>query len=308
MRPSSNDRNFDAEMIVVADGEFREDASFPVVVTDCKSGETVTADLTACALMGRYAELKNPCLLRLSGEEIDRVQGEAIDCHAQAAEILNEDLLDIILNGRVKMAFLIDSDGGDGVVLEEYQRAADYVNYNGGLSQSYIFGHAFSAGFELMTKSREIYAMDRSHLGWHFSELSGERRRVVQSLRQAEPLPREKSRQLDDLFKFLGKSPYFSREMKDCFMAQIVEPDNHEGELEFTGQELYDLKIIHATFARLRAMKAFFDLQYMSASGPLVKDFWGQSLETFRQIRHRRDWRDIDFEEKRAALKTTYNR
>jgi len=295
-------KDFDAEMVVTVDHEFRDDQPFEVVISN-----EDTIRITGMApfeMLQDQAKLRDPRMIRVSGYIADLMHRRAVDSYIANQYLLGDKLTQILLEGRVKIGLLIDSDGGDMEILKLISTGLTEMKERGGESQAFVVGHAASAGMELFMSADDRYVLDRSCLMWHFSDCNGERRKSVEILRKGgRPLPSPKQGELQELWTFFESSPCYTSKIWKEVLQNIIADDNPDGEIAFSGQQLAELQLVNKSFRRLRSLAAKFNGEFSLARSIAVKDFWILSDVINLETGKVQDWGAVDFEKMRRDKK-----
>lgn len=295
---------FDTELVVLVDKEFAANDTFDTVIADRNSGRTCMTDDLPLRLLSGHSKLSPRRRVGMRYAEISRLNCEVAEIRAQLARLIDRPILEALLESPVKMAFLIDSEGGDIEVQNSCLRAAEYVNQRSGEVTSLVTGSAQSAAFSVMAIAENIHVLTNSALLWHFSSTNEgvERARTVNELREGVRLSKRNSRELEELFVLLRRSPFFSNELRDQFLGMIKNPNNKEGQVTFTGQNLTNLLIADFCYDDVRRMAKWFDNQYVAMDNAFIMDFWVLSDLITRNIPAGESWHDISFERAREDL------
>lgn len=296
------DRKFDAEVAVTIDREFSELTPFQIVVA-AGDRELVSTDPVIFDLLEKYELLsRDPTQTRLSPRDLERLMHQANELYGMAEFYLGAEVLEVLLDGRVKVALLIDSDGGDMDVHNRLDRSVAYWRKGGGESQAFVYGHAHSAGFDTLMKADARYVLDKSSLIWHFSDSDGERRQSIEGLRQMSKIFRRNQQELAELRAFFELSPDFNEQIWTRMVTEIVALNNPDGDLFFSGKELQQMQLARS-FKRLKSLFAKFRSEFYLADSLAVRDFWILSEVLDAQVRNNSDWQSLDFENMRSYEK-----
>lgn len=296
--------DYDGELVVMADAEFSDKNPFNVVVVDRVSGRVFETNDAVCELLRRHHDIRTPPASgRHSVAKRELLEMRAAASFSRVNRDLDEDVIDLLLEGKIRVASLIDSDGGDMDVLRNYQRALEYLTVNGGKSEAFVVGHSGSAAFELMASSQNIYLMLKTALLWHFSDIHGERRSAVQDLKHARQIPRDKEKELMELFDFLSRSDGFNSVVRGRYLAEITHGGNPEGELGFSGGELLAMGLVRQAYMRIGNMRRCFENRYYACESSRVREFWGLSTLLVREAGDFDEWDSFNFEERRKEMR-----
>jgi hypothetical protein len=188
----------------------------------------------------------------------------------QLAARTKRELLEIILHGRLQVAFLLNSCGGDGDVLHLYKDMIDEIADRGGETHSYVTRVAGSAAFDVMAVSDQAFALDISRLAWHLT-VDVETDEVVEDCA------------VDDkasLLEFLRKGNGPARDaMLVRANAALDDEENEDSYVSFVGEQAARAKCIRGSFEDVGQMRKFFSSQFWSASHQLVQKFWQDSIK-----------------------------
>jgi hypothetical protein len=161
---------FDGEMVVIADGEFKFERQFHSMLQSRITGEVGIVD----SMLPIRAIEKREILKRMEAgknqDNLEETREKSRGFNRQLKSVVGKEMTEIIIEGRLKIAFLIDSNGGDVIVFDIYNEALRSIEDRGGLSQSFVTGTAASAAFYLMTATREAYVLNKTSLIWHHSD------------------------------------------------------------------------------------------------------------------------------------------
>lgn len=301
---------FDAELVVLVDKEFSPKDTFDSVVADRNTGRTQMVDDLPIRMLSGHSKLSPRRRVGMGSREISKLNLEMAEIRDQVRHWVGQQVLESLLEGPVKMAFLIDSEGGDIEVQNECLRAAEFVAQNGGEVSGYVTGSAQSAAFSVMAAAEKIHVLAKSSLLWHFSSTNDgvERARTVRELRSGVRLSKRNSRELEELFVLLRRSPYFSPKTKDHFLQVIKDPANEEGEVTMNGEELATLGIADYFYDGVKRMAKWFHEDFVAMDNQFVRDFWILSDLIIKGLPEDSDWQKFGFEKARGDLKKSLDK
>lgn len=300
---------FDAEVVTIVDREFDSRDPFLSIMGDRKSGELIDFDEEIWILLNLEGKLKRESWLKkASGKRYagkrkyyQFLADKFNSCLKNLSEKIPTELLEVIMEGRLKIAFLIDSDGGDMVLCERY---CDVLKSLGGrsLSQVFITSHASSAAFELMTFAKESFMLNKSYLLWHFSDSCYSRREdKVKKLKSKKEIPEQVQREIEEMQNYFSRSGKFDQKYLDYLMELVTFEGNPQGDLIFCGDQMAELGLAKA-YKSIESMQQRFNAEYMTRIDPEIVEFWELSKEVIEEMGDD-SWGDHQVEEIREKLK-----
>jgi hypothetical protein len=299
---------FDAEVVTIVDREFNYDAPFLSIMGDRKSGEFLDLDQNVWHLWREQSEIKRQRWLKNAKGK--NYAGRRLQYHNLVKEYnknysilsgkVKRDVLEIIMEGRLKLAFLIDSDGGDMALCNMYRNALKALDSRSH-SEAYITCHAASASFELMTAVNQPVMAKKSYLFWHFSGTSDSRRQDVEKLKTQADVPENIKIEMDELLDYFYRSRKVDKEFLDTTLRMLTDEDNPEGDLIFCGTEIAELELAKA-YPTVEAMQRRFNGHYMTRIDPYIKEFWDISLAIVEEMEDK-FWGHFDVEGMRDRMR-----
>jgi hypothetical protein len=246
--------SFDGELLVRAKGDFDRWRPFPAEIkANGGAVRTVPNALMLCAPLAGRVRLhdlrRDGASSRLIGKE-KRQQKTLIN---SLRAVLGREILEVLLEGRLRVGFVIDSQGGDTSMLEIYQDAVDDLSERGGLCEAYVCGDAFSAAFDLMAVMDKSYALEDSILMWHKS-IDLEAKRVLEEESEVD------LRELDD-YLARGLEPQRSA-LRAKVSEALNDPQNVDGRVFFDPDELWRAGSLNEVFSDREAMSKYFSTNY----------------------------------------------
>jgi ATP-dependent protease ClpP protease subunit len=258
--------DYDGEMIVVAAKNFSVDRSFPVVVGDSKGDNTAfLPSLFVGKTLWSRVEAADAQKKGLDQETIDYWSGWAEKMEKKLKQQVNPELAKIILEGKLKLAFLLNSSGGDREAMEIYRDMIDHVAERGGRIEAYVTQGAASAAFDVAGEADKLFALEESLFAWHrtLSATTGKLVTALTTLDIAE---------LRDFIK-KAKSPWREEFIKRGERA-LRNPRNPDGMMVFEGQELAEAGVVEKCFTDIEGMRTYFGRKYRNALHPQIWNFW----------------------------------
>lgn len=247
-------QSYDGELLVRAQGDFDRWRPFPAQMkVNGGAVRTVPNALMLCAPLAGRVRLhdlrRDGASSRLIGKEERRQKTMLNSLRA----VLGAEILEVLLEGRLRVGFVIDSQGGDTSMLETYQDAIDDLSGRGGLCEAYVCGDAFSAAFDLMAVMDRSYALQDSTLMWHKS-INLEERRVLEEESEID------LRELDD-YLARGVEPERSA-LRTKVSEALNDPQNVDGRVFFDAEELWTAGCLQDVFLDREAMSRYFSTNY----------------------------------------------
>lgn len=289
-----DNQNYDAELVVIADSEVDKLNPFRAILkpTDQELGidlGILPFDVASKMQAGSRKKIDQSKLGNEFGLDLAKVGN-------------SRQILEIIRDGRIKIGFLIDTDGGDALLVDEYEAAIKYFRTNGATVHAYVTGHAMSAGFSIMNIADSISVLNSSVALWHFTDLSSNTRvDAVKNLGAGYVLSHVHQTDLDDLRKFLARSKSYTLEDWKGWVEEITEIDNEEGELAFDGEAMSDMGITDLVHTDVVTEAKQFSGEFALSNSALVRQFW--AISDYLAEEAGSTWYDFDFESARQALK-----
>jgi|GEM_PF-6858108 len=271
-------KRFDAELVITADRALDSNSSrLPILTT------LITADGKEKAQFGVLL-LEFLALM----EEIQRTQ-EAIKVlsklvkfpyfkkllkentalfyhqRARANELLNyfireklmrRQMLEVLVEGRVKIGIWLDSLGGDNWLENKLVYAEKFLKRQGAFVHSYILFKAVSAAFNLAFLGDEIHALNKSVLMWHLPDsLEFTRAEGVKLFKQEEYLPEDLNDELEAFLALLRRANSDSKEeiMENC-LRQFFNPKNRRGDIRFKGSYAAKVGLINQAHGNIESL------------------------------------------------------
>lgn len=247
---------FDGELLVKAKGNFDRGRPFPaqIAIAAGEMRRVPNALMLFAPLAGR---------VRLNDLHRDNAPKDLIRKKERQQKtllntlvpVLGREVMELLLEGRLRVGFVIDSWGGDTSMLEIFQDAVDELSERGGLCEAYVNGDAFSAAFDLMAVMDKSYALPDSRLMWHKS-IDLEDRRVLEEESEID------LRELDD-YLARGVEPGRSA-LRDKVRNALADPANPDGRVFFEPDELWRAGCLDEVFVDREAMSSYFSSNYRS--------------------------------------------
>lgn len=262
---------FDGEIVVLVDDEYWMDDSLSAVVTSRESGKSKIFSAKALAST-LSARLDVNDLKRDGADTLQVKQAVRIANYLERALRVGTDpeLMGLIMEGRLQVAYLLNSPGGDNQLGETFLDMMDDVVKRRGENQAYITSTACSAAFDNMAYADKTYLLEESILGWHLTT-DADIGDVVEEARYKD---------VDELLHFIhrAKEPYRTQ-----FLARIDEalrdPHADAAKMYFYGVELALAGCVDFGFEELSDMRNYFGAQFWAAELPQVQQFWEDSID-----------------------------
>ncbi|MCC6643786.1 ATP-dependent Clp protease proteolytic subunit [Candidatus Peregrinibacteria bacterium] len=298
LAPLTVNDGVDAELVVIADTDFRP---APLHRTQLlyredqgrSFGRRSTEALIKYVALIRRERKEDIDKILFLGKKLQRVWGKRV--------------LETMLEGRLKIALLIDSDGGVMSHLDYFNDALAY--WKDGVDtkvEAYVFGHAMSAGFSLMCEADQIAVLPRSEMMWHFSSNStNQRRKLVNSFRKNLPLPDSNLMEVEKLRRFLYRNSVYKyadfakRKVREGILADST----GRGEIGFVGANCFKAELANEMFDDVVSMARHFNSRYRIAVDKKVTEFWVLSAINESSVDSLESWRYVNFEKMRADRK-----
>lgn len=289
-----DDQNYDAELVVIVDSEVDKLNPFTAILKPADQELGVDLGIWPFDVASKMqAGSRKKIDQSKSGNELGFELAKVGD---------SRQILEIIRDGRIKIGFLIDSDGGDALLVDEYESAIKYFRTNGARVHAYVTGHAMSAAFSIMNIADKINVQSDSVALWHFTDLASSTRvDAVKSLRAGYVLSDVHQADLNDLRKFLGRSKSYSPDDWNGWIEEITDLDNKEGEVSFDGQAICDMGITDLVYTDIVTEVKQFSSEFVLSNSALVRQFW--AISNYLAEEAGSCWYDFDFESARQALK-----
>jgi hypothetical protein len=264
--------SFDGEIVVVTDDQFTVQHRFPLLAFSYHDAEmAVLSSLSVARSLSLRAELED---IRRGKAEYDCRQTISLQ---QKSRYLDRSLsvsptreiMQTIWEGRMRVAFLINSPGGDVEPLDVYRDMLDYLQRKGGTSSAYATDLAGSAAFDLLGDVDHACVLDRSILAWHRT-LDMETDEVVQATKNLDLI------QLGDVLnraRGLERRRLFRKVKK-----ALADKDNPDGLVVFSGKELVQAGCLTESFAQVEDLRKHFSQRFWGASNDRVRQFWKKRL------------------------------
>ena len=262
--------DFDGEIVVVVDDEYWMDHSLSAVVTSRKSGKS--RDFSAKAVTHTLAarlEVADLKKANADSRRIARAVSLANYLESSLKDCTDPELIELIMEGRLQVAFLLNSGGGDGQLGDIFMDMMDDVTNRDGENQAYATSQAHSAVFDNMAYADRAFLLDDSILGWH----------LTRDADSGEVIQQATEKDLDELLRFIerAEAPY-----RQHFLHRIDrslhDPANPDGKVLFYGCELALAGCVERGFDTVRDMQRFFGTRFWSAENPKVRQFWEDSV------------------------------
>lgn len=300
LAPLTINDGVDAELAVVADAEFKGTHLHRTSILDRDDqsrhfGRRITEALIKYVALLRRGKEEDADQLLYLGKKLQRNLGKRV--------------FETLIEGRLKIALLIDSDGGDIRHLKYFEDALGFWKDRGNDStkvEAYVFGHAMSAGFFLMCEAENIAVLPRTELLWHFSGHSvGQRKSLVKSYKQNLAFPKQNLIELQGLVKFLRKNSIYAQEDFAIRKARekILEDTTGQGDVSMLGAHCFKAEMVNEMYGDVISMARHFNARYRIALDPKVEEFWVLSAMAEDDVSSMESWRFINFEKMRAHKK-----
>jgi hypothetical protein len=286
---STTEDNFDAELVTIVDKKFEYEEPFVTLVADRQTGAVAKVDLDLWEVLDLQRRLENAEEMRK--EEVPK---SAVEIRRKLSVELNErldylalkierNLLEVIMDGRLKIAFLIDSDGGSMHVCNLYRSVLEREGQRL-MSEAYVSCHGVSAGFELMTAVDKACMLRKSHLLWHFSDSDDFRREdKVKKLKESKVMPRQVVEELGGLINYFSRSKNVDQEYLDSLMRLVTMKDNPQGDLWFSGAEMAELELAQV-HQDIESLQTKFNTAYKLSGDFRIKEFWDISAQNIEEM------------------------
>lgn len=291
---------FDGEMLIIADRDIAPMTPLLTTVVDTKSGQKGIYGPTVLEMLALIEEAKT--LRKLEDPTIEEqklavkkvIQANAcLDILRQERQIRKE-LLETLMEGKMKVGLWIDSIGGDVRQEDKVNWALDYLDGQGAAVNSYVGIKAVSAAFDMAFLGDKLSALDKSVFMWHFSETRDySRAEKTRELRGLSPMSEETQEEFADLLEILDKTTPENKERAIAeILRQINDPRNSHGAVYLDGYFLNQLGLAHQTFERMEDLVAELRTDFPAHKDLLVTQFTTAVAEkVFRQIEQLPSWR-----------------
>ncbi len=255
--------NFDAEVVVGMDKAIDFACQDPAMIMS-KEQDTPTliwAPLVAMSLSSLWKLHDEETEEGLTGFDVKAAM-------ARLSRLRQKDrkLFEIICEGRLKIAFLIDCDGGDAFLMDMFRDSVDEVARRGGKSYAYV-QNAQSSAMDVMMTTDVPLVKDDSMLMWHHATDTDSGRVILDK--------DEVLADIEDLMLFLNRGKGFKKDqlVRRAKIA-LADPSNIRSTVFFSGEELKDAGCAKQSFEDLDEMRQHFAENFRSCSFEPVEDFW----------------------------------
>lgn len=305
--------NFDAEVVTIVDREFESDKPFLTTVASRATSTYADFDDNVWQFWNLQRKVADQAWLKKAkGKKYAGRKGsyqEIVRKYNNYEKTLKEkhtnEIMEVLMEGRLKIAFLIDSDGGSTELLGLYTDALKALDQRSH-SQAYVTGHASSAALDLTMKSNQALMLDKSHLFWHFSGEPQTRRESVEKLKKNLEMPRREHGEILELREYFDRSKHIDDKYFDYLLEVIQREENPEGELIFCGRELAELNLVRS-YKDIQSLRRRFNSEYMARIDEPIKEFWNISEKIIEEIGDG-IWEDFFTEAMRADWKGYFDK
>lgn len=296
-----DEKILDYELTLVVDKEFTDNSGFRADLRFSDQPERVWSSTKAHKLLS---------YLSLLGGGNSVPIGKKGEAYLAAKQIFENKLLSTILEGRGRIALLIDSDGGSVDTEKYYKRALKTLKIARGTKvDAFILGHACSAAFSLMCMADDVSVLPDSVLMWHFSDDGNTRRsNLVSQLSGQQFLKKSFKKELAELINFSKRSKYLRYLPREQVINDLViNAGNPDGEVYFRGDDAFEQELVDACYTDPIMMGRYYADRYLGMASTTVSDFWVLSKVIADQAGDRKNWPNFNFEEARVATRSSLN-
>lgn len=290
----------DYELTLVVDKEFTAKSAFRADLRFCEDPDR------------RWTTSKiNRMLDYLSIQANTSMPPEKIgEAYLAAKTLFGNKALATIVEGRGRVALLLDSDGGNVDAEKYYKRVLKTLTAGSNTEiDAFVLGHACSAAFGLLALADDISVLPQSVMMWHFSDDGNNRRQeTVSRLEKNQSLRRDYRKELDDLVRFLRRNKYLRYDSKEKLVRDyVLDSKDPEGEVYFSGEQAYVQEMVDACYDDPISMAKYYQQRYLGITNPSVMDFWVLSKVITGAIPGDTEWRYVDFEQARVEARANLN-
>lgn len=291
---------FDGEMLIIADRDIAPITPLLTTVVDNRTGQKGAYGPVILEMLALIEEaktlrkLEDPTLeeKRLAVKKV--LQANAcLDILRQERQIRKE-LLETLLEGRVKVGLWIDSIGGDVAQEDKVNWALDYLDGQGARVNSYVGIKAVSAAFDMAFLGDKLSVLDKSVFMWHFSETADySRAKKTAELRGEHEMSEEVHEEFADLLSILDRTTPENKERAITeILRQINDPRNSQGAVYLDGYFLNQMGLAHQIFDSMEELVAALKEDFPGHKNLLVTQFTTAIAEkVFCQIDQLPSWR-----------------
>jgi hypothetical protein len=292
---------FDGEMVIIADRELSPETPLLVTAINTHSGEKLAVGPVVLELLANVEDAK---ALRESGikdEQDRRLFRHKVDAANACLEALEENgyfsrkVLEVLMEGRIKIGLWIDSLGGEVAQEDKVNWALDYLDRQGAEVHSYVGVKAVSAAFDMAFLADQVNALNKSVFMWHFSDSPIETRAAkARAIRQKLYLSADAKEELADLEAILNKANAQERNsLIREVRRQICLPLNTEGSVFLEGDYLAGKGLVTRCFRHVGSLVEQFKLDFPHHADLIVTEHTtGVEEQVCKKIAHLPDWLD----------------
>lgn len=191
------------------------------------------------------------------------------------------EVVDILLEGKLRTSLLINSLGGSGFCMRGYLEIIDFIRARGGEVSAYISEDAASAAANILLEADKRYSLRRSEFLWHYGGINEDLDPVASYDDVAEEVKVGTLREIIEVFrnkivpKIVGAVPDPD---KREVVAAFFESHYNCSDFFFRAEVLYDLGILHEIYDNVAGLRARFEevTGIDALSDQIIADFFSE--------------------------------